>query len=407
VLGHSWLSCPPSFDTNPVRGGFFNGPCERWNRGGHSTVKAGDRLKLGWTSNNHGGGFVRIALVLEGQHNRNKNFEQNVLKVACYGHDQRPGGTLYGDCDHPCNARPGCQYQSDISDVERYDTTITVPTNLKDGVYILQFASLVGNIKDPYFSCAKLTITGGNPHMNCKSSKAPVTYKCFRSGGPPMSKLTTGIKRGEFCYHSNKMGDVDDRIREVPVNVDCDARITCDNSVKKTKCMEEPLMKSITNGWNPKQPNCGNVKPPPPPTCDDKKQNQGEEDIDCGGPCKPCPTAPPNTGRYHSDIKHTIGDDWGTGVVGKIVVSIIKDINRRKWKLTVQYDNPIKITQIWGAVITSRNAGHNIYSFGKESWASPLKNGDKIAIGFQASKERSAKVVPLTLKFEVDDGSTL
>ena len=36
------------------------------------------------------------------------------MKVACYGKDQRPGKTLYGDCVHPCNARPGCEYQSGI-----------------------------------------------------------------------------------------------------------------------------------------------------------------------------------------------------------------------------------------------------------------------------------------------------
>jgi len=27
-----------------------------------------------------------------------------------------------------------------------------------------------------------------------------------------------------------------------------------------------------------------------PPSCDDLRLNQGEEDIDCGGPCLPCPT---------------------------------------------------------------------------------------------------------------------
>ena len=81
----------------------------------------------------------------------------------------------------------------DVGDIEKYDTTITIPTNLKDGVYILQFASLVGNIKDPYFSCAKLTVSGGNPNMKCSSNKKPTIYKCFRSGGPPMSQITVNI----------------------------------------------------------------------------------------------------------------------------------------------------------------------------------------------------------------------
>ena len=81
-------------------------------------------------------------------------------------------------------------FSIDVSDTERYDTTITVPTNLKDGVYILQFASLVGNIQQPYYSCAKLTVTGGNPSLKCTSNKPPTIYKCFRSGGPPMNKIT-------------------------------------------------------------------------------------------------------------------------------------------------------------------------------------------------------------------------
>lgn len=78
----------------------------------------------------------------------------------------------------------------DVGDVERYDTTVTIPTNLKDGTYIMQWASLVGNIKEPYFSCAKLTVTGGNPNMKCQSTNPPVTYTCERSGGPPRSQIT-------------------------------------------------------------------------------------------------------------------------------------------------------------------------------------------------------------------------
>ena len=43
------------------------GPCEHEGRKKLVTnVKAGDRLKVGWTSNNHAGGWVRLALVPEG-----------------------------------------------------------------------------------------------------------------------------------------------------------------------------------------------------------------------------------------------------------------------------------------------------------------------------------------------------
>ena len=66
--------------------------------------------KVGWTSNNHGGGFVRISLVPDGQHHDENIAIHNVLKYVCYGHDTREGRTKYGDCKHPCNARGGCQY---------------------------------------------------------------------------------------------------------------------------------------------------------------------------------------------------------------------------------------------------------------------------------------------------------
>lgn len=69
-------------------------------------------FKVGWTSNNHGGGYVRLALVPESKMNDRQAYLKNVLKVVCFGHDQRPGMFRFGDCKHPCNARPGCQYQS-------------------------------------------------------------------------------------------------------------------------------------------------------------------------------------------------------------------------------------------------------------------------------------------------------
>ena len=75
-------------------------------------VEAGDRLKIGWVSNNHGGGFARIALVPWAERKNAQSYKDNVMKFACYGHDERRGKFRYGDCKHPCNGRPGCEYQS-------------------------------------------------------------------------------------------------------------------------------------------------------------------------------------------------------------------------------------------------------------------------------------------------------
>ena len=54
-----------------------------------------------------------------GQHKVYEHFEKNVLKIVCYGHDERKGGTAYGDCVHPCNARKGCEFMSNKYDGNR------------------------------------------------------------------------------------------------------------------------------------------------------------------------------------------------------------------------------------------------------------------------------------------------
>ena len=72
----------------------------------------------------------------------------------------------------------------ELEDKEGYDTTVGIPTNLPDGTYILQLAMLVGNGFGAYYSCGKLSITGGNPNFNCKSDEDPITYQCLKSGGP-------------------------------------------------------------------------------------------------------------------------------------------------------------------------------------------------------------------------------
>jgi len=296
VEGHSWMSCPRPFNQNPLRGGTLSPPCEQVYKPARTPVKAGDRLKVGWTSNNHGGGYVRLALIRAKNDNRfnfygatEDEFKNNVLKFACYGHDETIG-VKFGDCVHPCNARPGCEFQRDVTDVERFDTTITVPTNLSPGLYILQAAQLVGNARTPYFSCSLLDVSGGNPGLDCKSSDQPTTYNCIKSpAGAEISVLTTGTKRGDFCFLASGRGEIDDRILEVPVNVDCDPREHCGLSVNNAKCKENIGMEFLDQvRGDPKQLNC--KKPLPAATCDDQLQNQGETGVDCGGPCPPCPS---------------------------------------------------------------------------------------------------------------------
>jgi hypothetical protein len=43
-------------------------------------------------------------------------------------------------------------------------------------------------------------------------------------------------------------------MRKVPVNPECDPRITCQLSIQSKRCLaEDNKMKDITNAWDPKQ----------------------------------------------------------------------------------------------------------------------------------------------------------
>ena len=145
-----------------------------------------------------------------------------------------------------------CRYNllfpTDKLDDERYDTTVTIPFNLADGIYILQYKAALGVESKNYYNCAKLRVTGGDPSMDCTTNTAPPVGSC-RLGPPgvglPVSSLTKNAKLGDFCFHSDRIGNIDDRIREVPINVECDPRITCQVSVSPDVCKNELGMDKI------------------------------------------------------------------------------------------------------------------------------------------------------------------
>ena len=395
---HSWISCPRSFDPSPYRGGNQVGPCEKWYHGVVNPVKAGDRIKVGWTSNNHGGGYIRLALVPESEVNNREAYKKNVLKFTCYGHDQRPGRYAYGDCKHPCNARPGCEYQAELDDVERYDTTLTIPFNLRDGVYVLQWISLVGNIKEPYYSCVKLKVNGGNPSMNCDSNDPIPTATCVRSGGPAMGVISQGTQRGKFCFRKDGVGHIDENIRQVPINFDCDPRITCQLSIWDG-CKNE--LTGVENPWNPRQKNCGSPTPPPPASCNDGKQNQGEEDIDCGGPnCPSCPEPTASIDEYAKDIKHKVDSSWSTGFSASVEATVIKPITG-DWQLVLFFDNPVEISSVWGAKKVFENKLSTVFKFRSLGWNKHPGLGSKINTGYNAmAKKPGTKPQVLTVELE-------
>ncbi|XP_047130116.1 uncharacterized protein LOC124810020 isoform X1 [Hydra vulgaris] len=439
VAPHSWMSCPSSLLMSLGRGGVQSKACDGNPESDLVPVtqlQAGDRLKIGWPSNNHAGGYVRLSLVSLGQHT-SENFQKNVLKFVCYGSDMRVNNikaSKYGDCYHPCNARPGCEFQSESNDCERYDTTIGIPTNLKDGDYVLQAAMLVGNSEAPYYSCARLKIIGGNPSFNCFSKEDPITYSCLKSNGPALEShfLKTGSTRGDFCYHINgSIGGIDDDIYKVPINVECDPRISCMNSVDTSCETNNPSMKNIlTPGVSPKQPNCNNITVTPYPlsSCNDKRQNRDEEGIDCGGAfCEPCPTLSPNNSGSFDYFVQPINQTtilWGQGKSGgmfQITVMVKKDVSTEQcWQLTLQYGRPLLFKSdgstpigksVWNdGVLVYVNPASNIITIEKQSWSANPKTGQKLIINFVAYPHPSdpdqqpwtnSNMKPLTASFEI------
>eukprot|EP00736_Rhodelphis_marinus_P009750 Rmarinus@m.6590 len=204
----SRMSCPVPWNPKLSNVGDMLAPC------GAATdvdeiptnfVTAGDRLKIGWLSHLQVTGVSRIALVPEGEEDM---LDQNVLKVVCFG----------GDVPHK-----GCEFvASEHADGTHYETTVTVPTNLKSGFYTLQLVLASG---DSYFSCARLFINGGISDLQCPS-KGPVSVPSC-NGVAGSLDLFDNLLGGEFCFHWDRPGGVDDRITEVPVNAHCDARVAC------------------------------------------------------------------------------------------------------------------------------------------------------------------------------------
>lgn len=104
VHAHSVMTCPLSFNPNHQRAGNTRAPCENVpiNKRPLTRLRAGQRLKVGWSSLNHGGGYVRLALAKEVPAHKSSDFNNNVLKVTCFGVDGRPGKFRDGECIHPC-----------------------------------------------------------------------------------------------------------------------------------------------------------------------------------------------------------------------------------------------------------------------------------------------------------------
>lgn len=99
-----------------------------------------------------------------------------------------------------------------------YSTTVVIPTNLKDGVYVLQLWSTGTGAALPHsFSCTDLEITGGDDSITCPPMEMPPANdtkhgldRCWscqethphHAGCKPPHQVEGGFgfKFGKFCF---------------------------------------------------------------------------------------------------------------------------------------------------------------------------------------------------------------
>ncbi|XP_063679876.1 uncharacterized protein LOC134815293 isoform X1 [Bolinopsis microptera] len=291
-------------------------------------------------------------------------------------------------------------------DGNRYDTTIKIPYNLPEGVYVLQYMSAMSAHKTFYYSCARIKISGGKPALPCKrTGLAPVAYGCMKGMAVPLSKYEKDTKMGNFCFSTSGLGDQDADIRKVPVNADCDPRITCQLSVQYKRCMEaDNKMKDITNASDPKQVCSGDVRPPPEPTCNDGKRNNGEQMVDCGGPnCDACyeePTEPVDE-RIYSDLKYKEKVLLERGMM-EVRASLVVKKAANDWRFAIFLDKPVKWTHFWNCKLISVNKYNTIWTFGPMPWTKKVKPGQKINLGFNGRFESDGEAPQTVTKSFVE-----
>src|SRR5690242_10335210 len=79
-------------------------------------------------------------------------------------------------------------------------------------------------------------------------------------------------------------------------------------------------------------------------------------------------------------IKYTIGDNWGSGFIGNMVVPADSQAVHA-W--TLEFDAGFTITNIWGAEIVSHVGTH--YVIRNVSWNADVAAGSQASFGFQAT----------------------
>ncbi|KAJ1923061.1 hypothetical protein IWQ60_006127 [Tieghemiomyces parasiticus] len=142
------------------------GPCDSpradvdWTYTARPTVGRGTELTVSWKRLNHPGGFVRLAIAPFDQSDSWEAFNNNIVGGSCY---ERGCGATAADNKNFWGPLTG-------SGSDTCSTTITVPQNLADGKYTIQWMWHGGGIvfgqKDSafgeFYGCTDFKIQGGS-----------------------------------------------------------------------------------------------------------------------------------------------------------------------------------------------------------------------------------------------------
>ena len=178
-------------------------------------------------------------------------FCSGVLKVTCFGHDQRDNRFRYFSkfsltplaLDHVItHVTPVVVVIFKQTLLILNDTILLLLflTMLKEGMcyslvpnnysYLLQLEAYVGVSLSPVYSCSALNIVGGDTSLTCAAPASiplpPVT--CESVSSITTDDLIADTKPGPYCFSTDGLAGIDDNIAAVPVNADCDPRVSCD-----------------------------------------------------------------------------------------------------------------------------------------------------------------------------------
>lgn len=173
------------------------GPCESnliKPIGQRDVYTRGQEVPVMWFRQHHPGGFVRLAIAKTSDSENSAAFDRNIIKYACFedGCSQDTQSEVLGYLNGPNTGDPGRNGTC--------NSKVTIPSNLDDGEYTLQWIWFAGGVNNgdrravfgDYFSCSDFVIRGGQhsgkPKVVFEGGDAAIhdSTKCRYWGLPDM-----------------------------------------------------------------------------------------------------------------------------------------------------------------------------------------------------------------------------